>query len=558
MLIVLVNTYLDAKKGGGAATSTIELSKLLSNEGHIVKLISNESIKNKEVDKIRIEKKGSIETSIYNSNKGKVLDLINNYNPDLTIIGAFDRGVLSYADLLMIRSPIMCVIHDTSILTGGCLFNGGKGSENFKVHKFYKHYCNQYLINECNDCELIVNKKKRNIIQFNFNVKKLIFEIRKDIILLPVSSWMEENLSTSPITKALRIEKMFNPINTGIYTQKSKDISKVHFNLDKKVRYILLPVKSKDDYRKGYFLLEKLLLNYRLPENVEIIIFSKNDKVRESIGSYNNYINYLGFVSDIEEKVFAYNAVEMVLVPSLQDNLPMVCLEALSCGKPIVTFDAGGLSDCVKHMNTGYLAKPFEVEDIKKGIYWVFEKKDDEYKNLIERCRNFAVDNFSYSAVYKRFSHIIKIVPPSNITNTTKNKTLSNVINQSKLLTLNENTNLYFIKNEKIPCVPILKDIKTQLREKSDIAIYGTSETAQLTYAKIRDSSNDIHVVQFLDSFKKGTLFGINIVSCKKIKKVEYIIIASSSVEEICNNLFKNGIYPSCNLTLLVATKDTI
>ena len=62
-----------------------------------------------------------------------------------------------------------------------------------------------------------------------------------------------------------------------------------------------------------------------------------------------------------------------MVVPSRQDNLPNTAVEAHACGAPVVAFRTGGLPDIVEHKRTGYLAQPFDTQDLAAGISWVLE-----------------------------------------------------------------------------------------------------------------------------------------------------------------------------------------
>ena len=62
---------------------------------------------------------------------------------------------------------------------------------------------------------------------------------------------------------------------------------------------------------------------------------------------------------------------DVVVIPSRQDNLPNAGVEAHACGTPVVSFDACGLPDIVLHQQTGYLAKAFDTQDLASGIRWV-------------------------------------------------------------------------------------------------------------------------------------------------------------------------------------------
>lgn len=53
-------------------------------------------------------------------------------------------------------------------------------------------------------------------------------------------------------------------------------------------------------------------------------------------------------------------------------------MESLACGTPCVAFDigGGGMCDMIEHQKNGYLAKPFDVDDLAKGIIWVLEDEE--------------------------------------------------------------------------------------------------------------------------------------------------------------------------------------
>lgn len=58
--------------------------------------------------------------------------------------------------------------------------------------------------------------------------------------------------------------------------------------------------------------------------------------------------------------------------------------EALACGTPVVAFDVTGLKDIVDRHENGYLAQPYDSEDLARGIAWVLEDAE-RHQQL---CRN--------------------------------------------------------------------------------------------------------------------------------------------------------------------------
>lgn len=84
-------------------------------------------------------------------------------------------------------------------------------------------------------------------------------------------------------------------------------------------------------------------------------------------------VTWLGHIEDDSKLTQLYNAADVAVVPSRQDNLPQIATEAQACGCPVVAFNCTGLPDTVEHGLSGYLAQPFEVDDLARGILWVQE-----------------------------------------------------------------------------------------------------------------------------------------------------------------------------------------
>jgi glycosyltransferase involved in cell wall biosynthesis len=75
----------------------------------------------------------------------------------------------------------------------------------------------------------------------------------------------------------------------------------------------------------------------------------------------------MGYISDEELKAL-YACVDLMIIPSVQDNLPNTALEAMSSGTPVAGFDIGGMSDIVDSGRNGYLVSPFDVRALADGI----------------------------------------------------------------------------------------------------------------------------------------------------------------------------------------------
>ena len=107
------------------------------------------------------------------------------------------------------------------------------------------------------------------------------------------------------------------------------------------------------------------------------------------------------FVSNEHQLVDIYNAVDLFVTPSLEENLPNTIMEAMSCGTPCVGFNVGGIPEMIDHLHNGYVAQYKSVEDFANGIYWILT--EPEYATLAEQACRKAVSNYSERAIAKRY-----------------------------------------------------------------------------------------------------------------------------------------------------------
>jgi glycosyltransferase involved in cell wall biosynthesis len=90
-------------------------------------------------------------------------------------------------------------------------------------------------------------------------------------------------------------------------------------------------------------------------------------------------INFLGKVSysELIEKYFLNKDYGLFVLPTLRyEGLPMVLLEAMFSGLPIVAYDMGGVSDAVNNGNNGFLVEAGNVESLRSRILDILKDPD--------------------------------------------------------------------------------------------------------------------------------------------------------------------------------------
>jgi glycosyltransferase involved in cell wall biosynthesis len=414
MKILIVNTY-DIQ--GGAARAAYRLHNSLLESGVNSKMLvqsknsDNSTIigpatkTQKAVVKIRsildslplklYEKRSETRFSISWVPSSNIINLINQINPDIVHLHWINDGMIRIEDLPKIKAPIVWSLHDMYPFTGGC------------------HYSDDCIgfKNKCGNCKVLRSKKSNDLSRKVWKRKKKVFDNISNLTVIGLSKWMESQAKESSLFFNKNVINLPNGIDINVFKPHSKDLSRDLWNLPKDKKLILFgAMDSTSDPRKGYKELLDALSNLNI-NNLEFIVFgNSNPSESENFGSKTHY---LGNLKDDISLVTLYNSVDVMIVPSLQENLSNVIMESLSCGTPVVGFDIGGNSDMIEHKKNGYLAKPLDSSDLARGIEWVLNCEN--YDNLLNYSRKKNLNEFDDSLVSEKYIELYK-----NILNTNK------------------------------------------------------------------------------------------------------------------------------------------
>ncbi len=120
------------------------------------------------------------------------------------------------------------------------------------------------------------------------------------------------------------------------------------------------------------------------------------DRIRQ-IGISNNF-RLLGFVSDADLPAY-YNVADIFVLPSKSgEGLPLVALEALSTGLPVIATDVGGISEIMVE-DCGKLVTPDDPEVMAEAI---LEFSEIDLSMVKSEVRAVAERSFSWEANVKR------------------------------------------------------------------------------------------------------------------------------------------------------------
>ena len=106
---------------------------------------------------------------------------------------------------------------------------------------------------------------------------------------------------------------------------------------------------------------------------------------------------------DISLRLF-YSAIDLLVVPSRLEAFGQTASESLACATPVVAFGTSGLLDIIDHKVNGYLAKPFETEDLSNGMKFILNST--QYEELCDNARQKSITRFDSRIVSTKYKEL--------------------------------------------------------------------------------------------------------------------------------------------------------
>jgi glycosyltransferase involved in cell wall biosynthesis len=315
---------------------------------------------------------------------------INALAPDLVHLFWVTAGFLRPESFARFRRPIVWTLHDMWAFTGGCHYDADCGK--FRA--------------ACGACPRLGSTRDRDLSRRVWERKQAAWSAL-DLTVVATSRWLADCARQSSLFARKRIEIIPNCVDLDVYRPKDKALARARFGLPLEKRLILLSAfGATSDSRKGFqHLLPALqqLASSGLHEDTELVVLgSARPSQAPDPGMRATYIPHL---SDEGSQVQLYTAADVLVAPSVQENLSNTVLEALCCGTPVVAFDIGGMPDLVDHRRNGYLARPFDATDLAAGIAWTLEP-GDRSGQLSTGARRSVEESFGYSQVAGRYHRL--------------------------------------------------------------------------------------------------------------------------------------------------------
>jgi glycosyltransferase involved in cell wall biosynthesis len=113
--------------------------------------------------------------------------------------------------------------------------------------------------------------------------------------------------------------------------------------------------------------------------------------------------------SDSDLNIF-YSAADVIVIPSLEDTLPLTMLEAMASGTPAITFDSpnSGMRDVIQNNRNGILVQAGDSHALASAILSLcfsphkLKKLQDNCRKTIEKNHYFTREAEDYATLFRK------------------------------------------------------------------------------------------------------------------------------------------------------------
>jgi glycosyltransferase involved in cell wall biosynthesis len=292
-------------------------------------------------------------------------------------------------------TPIVWTLHDMNPFTGGCHYDDGCG-------RFADHCgaCPQLGSNDLEDLSRRIWERKRRFLDQ--------IEPGQLHIATP-SRWLAGEAQRSSLFRHLPIYVIPNSLDTDVFLPRDRYVARAALEVPQDAGVAVFVASSVVNRRKGFALLARALTDLGdFPNLFLLSVGSGRPAIDASIPHL-----HLQNVGDDRLLSLVYSAADLLVIPSIQDNLPNAVLECLACGTPAIGFAVGGIPDVVRPGITGLLAPSQDTGALRAAMVQLL-RSPTERARMSDNCRRVAVEEYALDVQARRYVDLYELILASN------------------------------------------------------------------------------------------------------------------------------------------------
>jgi glycosyltransferase involved in cell wall biosynthesis len=286
------------------------------------------------------------------------------------------------------HKPVILTVHDTSAFTGGCI--NPQGCRRFEQ--------------ECGQCP-----QRSELGWFDFTrsnlrqVRRLASEPALNLVF--PSKWIQAEAARSLKWKG-RVKHVANGFDPRGYRFQNRRAARALLGLAPDRKIVVIASAALENKLKGVrFALEAVAANRDL--NPLTILMGQASAVVEKYFRGASFW-MTGFVEDRTRLALILAAADLLLYPSLGDNLPTTIQEAMAAGTPVLAFEVGGVPELVRPDKTGWLVPAGDQEALNGRLREILSM--NTLAEVGERARATIHEEFSVAQCVRGYLDLYREV----------------------------------------------------------------------------------------------------------------------------------------------------
>ena len=300
---------------------------------------------------------------------------------------------LDYREFLEVvprRAPVVRTLHDMSFFTGGCHIAGA---------------CTKFT-DRCGACPRLNSAAEHDLSRAIWTRKHTAFASVPPhrLHMVTPSRWLAAEAQRSSLTRNFPVAVIPFGVDTEIFRPRDRRAARDFFSIPQDANVVVFVAQPIHRVNKGFAMLAEALDGLATTPNLVLLSAGSG---RPPVQPRVSHIP-LGNVGDERLLSLVYAAADVVVLPSMNDNLPLTALEALACGRPVVAFGVGGLLDIVRP-HVGILVPPRDVKALGEAVGRLLSDVDGRI-GLELACRSVAVEDYSLERQARRYVELYETI----------------------------------------------------------------------------------------------------------------------------------------------------
>lgn len=295
--------------------------------------------------------------------------------------------------LLSALKPTVWTLHDMQALTGHC---------------GYSLECERWRPGTgCGHCSSLSSYPPvwRDTTRQLWKDKRTIYA-HSSLYLVTPSVWLQR-LTEKSLLKDFPLVCIPNGADTSIYRPQNQQEARHLLGLPQDALLVggCADGGMANPWKGGQYVLETVLELKKTFPNLHFLNIGVKSTPAELQGA--DWVQHIPYVHEPAQLARLYAALDLLLYPTLADNHPLVCIESLCCGTPIVGFTTGGVPEIVRDGLDGLLVPTHDGTALIKAAATLLQDADLRKKMgkeaAVSAAQRFNLELFAqrYEKVYE-------------------------------------------------------------------------------------------------------------------------------------------------------------